>query len=643
MLQRIRDNTQGLLAKIFVGFIIAVFALWGVDSIVGSFLTTPAVLSVNGVDISDAEIETLTQSKAQEFFSELGADADLSGFDESVFRDSAVSELIQRELLVQSATRSKMGVASTSIDRQIAQTPDFQIDGVFNSERASLLLSNIGYSPASYRTALAREKMLNQLLSAYSATGFATSAELQRLVALTHQKRSFRYLTLGLAGQTEGIEITDEEISAWYQDHQNDFMLEEQVVIEYLELNKDTMQSEVAVTEEELQSIYAAEQEAFQAQTERRASHILFEAMTDAEFAAAQTEAETAKARLDAGEDFAVLAAEFSDDTGSADTAGDIGYTTGTNFPEAFELALRELAIGEVSAPVRTEFGIHLIKLTEQSETAVETFEQRRTTLESDLRASKADTLFLARSEELSNLVFEAVDLQEPADTMGLTIQRSEQFGRAGGTGITALRGVIDAAFSSEVLEDSLNSELVALDASRSVVLRVVEHQLPAVLPLDEVSGEIAVLLRLERAKEQVKLIGATIVSSLETDADIEGLLAAQNTSWNQVYAIERDAPGANAEITDKVFTMQRPAQDGAAIAGHQLTDGSYIVVELQTVTDGTEADFEENEEASMRNFVSQQMASNDFAAFMGSLEARAEIEGRDALATTLDDSAEAF
>lgn len=643
MLQKIRENTQGVLAKILVGILIAVFAMWGVDSIVGSFLTTPAALSINGVDISDAEIESLTQSKAQEFYAQLEVNADLSGFDESVFRDSAINELIQRELLVQSATRSKMGVSSASIDREIAQTPDFQIDGVFNSERASLLLANAGYSPAGYRAALTRDKLLKQLLSAYSSTGFATSADMQRLVALSHQKRSFRYLTLGLAGQTEGIEITDEEISTWYHDHQDDFMLEEQVVIEYLELNKNGMEAAVEVSEEELQSAYAEEQAAFQAETERRASHILFEAATEEEFTAAQTEAETVKARLDAGEDFAALALEFSDDTGSSDAAGDLGYTTGTNFPEPFEEALRTLAIDEVSAPVRSEFGIHLIKLTEQSETIVETFEERRAALESDLRARKAADLFLARSEELSNLVFEAVDLQEPADTMGLTIQRSEPFGRTGGTGITALGGVIDAAFGAEVLENSLNSELIALDDSRSVVLRVVDHQLPAVRPLEEVSGEIAVLLRLERAKEQVKLIGETIVSAMQAGSDIEGLLAAQNTSWNQVDAIERGISGANAEISDKVFTMPRPAEGATVIAGYQLTDGSYIVIELQNVTDGTAADFKDNEEENMRNFVSQQVAANDFAGFMKSLEARADIEGRDALAPALGDTAEEF
>lgn len=632
MLQKIRDNTQGTFSKIFLGFVIAVFGLFGLESLVGTFMTSTATLKVNGVEITSAEIDALTNNKTQEFFAQLGDNPDLSGFDETLFRESAINELIQRELLLQSALNANMTISSVAIDREIARTPDFQIDGVFNAERASLLLRNAGYSPASYRASRTRERMINQILAGYSATGFATPADMERIAALAHQKRSFRYLTLGLEGQTDGIDISDADIEAWYQEHRDEFMLEEQVTIEYVELNRNDMMAEVEVTEEELQRRYADEQAAFQAQTERHAAHILFTAFTEDEYEAALAEAQAVKARIDNGEDFAALAAEFSDDTGSAADGGDVGYTTGSNFVEPFEEALRSLEVGAVSDPVRTEFGYHLIKLLDQSETEVETFEQRRTALENDLRAQKAQDLFIQRSEELSTLAFEAFDLQEPANALGLTIQRSGPFGRSGGVGITALRNVINTAFSPEVLDERLNSDLIALDATRSVVLRVVDHQEPQLRPLDEVRGEITVILQRERASEQVRAVGETIVSSMQGGANIDGLLAAQNATWTQVDAIERNVAGANAEITDKVFTMPRPEAGATVVQGHTLSDGSYIVIELQNVTDGTPADFRENEEGNLRNFITQQMATLDFAGFMGSLEARAEIVGRNAV-----------
>jgi len=629
MLQKIRDNSQGLIAKIFIVFIIAVFALFGIDSIVGSLLTSVPAVSVNGVDITEVEIESLAQSKTQDFFANLGDNPDLSGFDENRFREEAIAELIQRELLLQSASGAGMEISPVIIDRRIAQIPDFQVDGVFNNERATLLLRNMGYSPAGYRAALAQDTVLNQLLSAYTATGFATPAEVAHLAALTHQKRTFRYFELGLGTQVEGQTVTADEISAYYAANQEEFRQEEQVTIEYLELDKTAMLSEISVEEDAIRALYDQQLLAFQAQTERRASHILLEAFSEEDYAATETEASAIKARLDAGEDFATLAAEFSDDTGSAQSGGDVGYTTGTNFVEPFEAALQALAINQVSDPVRTEFGWHLIMLTEINETEIDPYEFRRDALEIDLKAQQADLLFLERSEELSNLAFESVDLDGPAAAMGLEKRRSDPFGRSGGTGITALPVVINAAFSVDVLEDSLNSDLLQVDASRSIVLRVVEHELPTIRELAEVQAEIEALLRIEKASEQARLIGETIVSSLQAGDNIDGLLGVQGVSWSQVDASERSNFMLNPEIMDRVFTLARPQQDMTTVAGYTLANGDYVVIELQAVADGTETDLQENEGQNIRNFVSQQGAASDFTSFITGLEARAEIEGR--------------
>jgi len=523
-----------------------------------------------------------------------------------------------------------MEISPVNIDRRIAQIPDFQIDGVFNAERASLLLNNIGYSPAFYRAALATDALLNQIIAGYTASGFATPAEVARLAALTHQKRSFRFVELGLNAQSEGLTVSPEEIQAYYAANPNEFMQEERVIIEYLELDKTPMMAAVEVTEEQLRALYEEQNLAFQAQTERRASHILFEAGTDEEYAAAEAEAATVKARLDAGEDFAALAAEFSDDTGSAQGGGDVGYTTGSSFVDAFEQALQALAVEEVSSPVRTEFGFHLIKLTELNATEIESFEVRRSALEQELRASETDRLFVARSEELSNLAFESVDLDDPAAAMGLSKQRSEWFGRSGGTGVAAYPAVTNAAFSPEVMEDGLNSDLIQLDSSRSIVFRTVEHQQPDLRPLSDVSGEIEVLLRIEKASEQARLIGETIVSSLKAGDNIDSLLTSQGLAWNQIEGSERSNLQVNPELMDHVFTLARPAAGTSTIAGYTLGNGNFVVIELQSVTDGSNSDLQENEEAGMRNFLSQQAAANDFTAFMDGIEKRATIKGRD-------------
>jgi peptidyl-prolyl cis-trans isomerase D len=630
MLQKIRDNTQGAISRIFVWFIIGIFSLWGVDTIVGTFISSASILTVNGQEISELEIESLSQQKAREFYTSVDETTDLSDFDDSVFRESAINELIQRELLAQSAARSGMNVSSASLDLRIAQTPDFQIDGVFNAERANLLLQSIGYTPTSYRAMLASESIINQLLVAFSGTGFSTPVELARVAALTHQKRTFRALSLSLDTQAGEMEIPEADIQAWYDANQAEFVQPEQVRVSYLELDKDDLFDEVMVTEDSIRAAYDEESALFQAQTERRASHILFAASTEEEFTAAMAAATAAKSRIDNGEDFAALALELSDDTGSAQDGGDVGYTTGSNFDEDFEAALRNLQVDEVSGPVRTVFGVHLIKLTEQAETENAPYEERRDDIERQLKQGEVDVLFISRADELGNLAFESLDLQEPAASMGLEIQESEWFSRSGGIGIAAFDGVVNAAFGNEVLEERLNSDLVTLDPNRAVVIHVAEHQPEQIRPLEEVRVEIEGLLRIQKMQEQARLIGETIVASLQAGENVDELLQAQNVQWQDFGNVERGEPTLNPEIGTYVFGLARPVDGVPVYAGRQLSSGNFIVVELHSVQDGTVADFEEGEEASLGNFISQQHSSNDFAGFMMGLEARAEIEGRE-------------
>jgi len=632
MLQKIRDNTQGIFAKIFIGFIIAVFALFGVESIVGTFLNPVPVLEVNGVEINTIEIDTLSQRKAQEFFANLGEDADISSINDAMFRQSAIDELIQRELLKQSAANSGMAISTASIDRRILQTPDFQIDGVYNDERANILLRSMGYSPAGYRATLSQEMLLNQILAAYSGSGFVTNQELEHLAALVHQKRSFRFVSLSLDSQGSDIEISDADINQYYESNQSNFQREEQVRVAWIELDKQKLLDAITVSEQDVRALYDQEVITFQAQTERRAAHILFEAGDASELEAKLAQASEVKARLDAGEEFAELAAQFSDDAGSAQDGGDVGYTTGDSFVPEFEEALQGLEVGAISAPVRTEFGYHIIKLVEENPTEIESFEARREALELDLKSREGNTLFIARSEELGNLAFESIGLEEPASIMGLELQQSDWFGRTGGTGITASRAVIDASFSGEILQERLNSELIQIDQNRAVVLQVIDHQLPEIRPLEEVRGEISLALRLERMREQARQLGETIASSVQSGQNIDSLLEAQGLSWNVLDAVERSDQRVNPFIMERLFGLPAPAEGQSSVLGFQLPTGDYVVADLQSVIPGTMDDLAGDEEQSMRSFLSQQGAALDFAGFFFSLENRAEILGRENL-----------
>lgn len=627
MLQYIRDNSRGFLAKIFMAFVIAVFALFGVESIIGTFLTSDTALRVNDVELSEAQIENAVQRRIQQEISRM-SEAELATLDEAAIRRQTIDELIQRELLVQAAADQGLTVSALALDRQIASSEDFQVNGVFNNERAQAVLMSAGYTPTSYRNLLAREGLLEQLINGYTGSTFVTNAELEGLAALSGQTRDIRYLLVDAGQDPMDIEVSDEEVATFYEQNQETFIREEHVSVNYLLLDKTALAESVEVPEEDIVARYEQEIAASAAQTERRASHILLEARDAAGLEEARELASELKNRLEAGESFEDLAAEYSDDTGSSNFAGDVGYTTGDSFVEAFETALQALEVGEVSAPVQTQFGIHLIKLTELNEAEVASLDEVRDRIRSEIATEQTESRYQSLGEQLNTLAFESFDLQAPAEQLGLEIMQTDAFSQQGGSGIANEQSFINVAFSPEVLEDGLNSGLTRVDENRSVVVHLAEHQPAMVRPLEEVRPLILLRLRSDKLSQIAQERGERIQSSLAGDGDISGLFADFGLNWNRVDAMERDSQALNPQLRDWAFTLPEPSYtDDSNVHGQLLNSGTYAIVELQAVNPGSLEDLTEQELNSLQNFLAQQSATNLFAALLTKLENEADIE----------------
>ncbi len=623
MLQTIRNNSQGFLAKIFVGFIVFIFAIFGLDSLV-TYVNTESSVSVNGVDIDEVAIESEAQRITQDLLSSLGAQIDISSIDTTQFREQAINNLVERELLIQTALENGMIISSAALDRDIASTPDFQVDGVFSNERAQALLASFGLTPASYRASLQQQGLLNQMLTAYSTSSFATPRELEILARINEEKRNFRYVAISGATLAQTEEATEEEISQYYEANSALFMQGERVSLEYLELNKNDLLAEINVTEEQIQTQYDIEVSSLQAQTERRASHILLQATAN-EIEDATASAATIKTRLDAGDSFDDLAAEFSDDSGSAAFGGDVGYTTGETFAEEFELALSKLTLNEVSDPVRTQFGIHLIKLTEITENEVPSLEESRDRIVRELQDQTVDELYITRAEELNNLSFESIDLQEPADILNLDIQTTELFDSAGGIGVAAETALINAAFGSDVRE-GLNSELITLDDSRSVVIRLLEYREPELKTLAEVRSEIESTIMMQKGEEQAVSLGETFLNNLNSDQNIDALLAVQGLEWDGGQNLSRTSSGLDPEIMQIIFSLSK-TDEQPVYEGQQLSSGDYVILELQAVIPGSLDEMTEENQLALQNYLMQMGATSDFSAYMSGVQLDADIE----------------
>ena len=631
MLQYIRDNSQGVVAKVIIGLIVAVFALWGVESIIGGFVATPPVAEVNGEEINELQL----QNSVQNLLASMGAET--QSLDPALVENVALNQLIDEAVLRQTAARSALAVSSARVDRFILDSPQFQIDGVFDSELAVRTMTSQGLSVPMYREDLGRRMMISQIANAYAGSNFLTPGELEQLIELQQQKRDVRYIAIPIGTRTLGTAIGDERIGEYYEQNREDFREPETAVARYVVLDQDEIAEEIAVAPEELQARYEQERSEYQGAAEKRASHILFETFGVSEEEALE-QARTARQRLADGEDFAALALELSSDTISAEAGGDIGYTDGTAFPPEVESTLGQLALGETSEPVVSEFGVHLVRLTEDSQDAFPPFEEVSARIERDLKSSQVELIYSARLEDLSNLAFESGDLRMISEQLNLPVMTSAAFGRNGGADIFSDPAVVAAAFSDEVLLDGNNSDVLELDDTRAAVVRVEEFNESHIRPLEEVQAEIAVLLRAEMEREAAANLGNEVLTALESGEEIEELLTTNELAW-----IEEDGVGRNGgiqvnqEIARHVFSMPAPAADPLRDS-LVLGNGAYVVVELNAVIPGSLEDLPEDQRQSLTRSLASDLGTNDFERYLQTLRENADITRQESIFGDFED-----
>ena len=620
MLQDIRDNSQGIIAKVIIGLIVAVFALFGVESIIGGFIQSPPVAEVNGEELTQLQLDQGTQN----LVNSIGAG--LESFDQEFLESIALNQLIDETMLRQHALDAAMAISSARIDRNILDTPSFQINGVFDSDLAVRTMAAQGMSVPLYRESLTQSMLLSQVASAFTGSNFITENELSKIAELTGQTRDFRYLSVTLGTRTLGTAINDNQISDYYDANSDEFTEEETIVVEYVILDKEIISQEIEVNEDELLVQYEAERSQYEGSSEKRAAHILFEVGFDLTEEEALELAANTQQRLFDGEEFASLALELSTDVVSAEEGGDIGYTDGSAFPQEIEEAIEGLVLDEVSDPVITEFGVHLVKLTEDAENVFAPFEDERERIERDLKSSEIELIYAERLQDLSNLAFETGDLQTINEELGLTVLVSEAFGRSGGVDVFSNQSVVDVAFSDEVLVDGNNSDVIELDDSQSIVIRVLEFNEAAILPIQEVQAEIAVILRTDMERNAVQEIGNQLTAAIELETGLEALLNENELQWIEETGIERNSFSVNREILNQVFALPRSTSEPRR-SSLTLNNGTFVLIELLQVNEGSIDSIPGEERQGFIESVTADLGNSEFQAYMNTLRANSDIE----------------
>lgn len=626
MLQSIRENSKGIVAKIIVGLIVVTFALFGVESLVSLTAGSNAPATVNGEEISERQLLQGVELQRRQLLSQMGENADPTLLDDNVISKMVLDGLVEQNILIQSAQSQGLVYSDQMIDQMLVNTPNFQVDGRFDRVQFESVLRNAGFTPLSYRELLRKEKLIEQQRTAYLLSAFAIDPELERVVALDRQTRDLSYFTLTADDAKSGITVTDDEAQSYFEERRGDYKTEEQVVIEYLLLDKAKMLDDVDATDAEMREKYDALVASFEGQEERKAAHILIEISDEQDSAAAKAKAEQIAERIAAGEAFAELAKAESNDLGSAENGGDLGFNGKGLFVPEFEDALFSLEKGQVSDLIRTEFGYHIIKLDDVKATEAPSFEDVKSDVKYDILREKVEAVYVERLERLADLSFSSGDLVEPAETLELEIITSEAFTRLGGNDdVTSNTKTVSAAFSEELLKEGVNSVPLELDSSRAIVIRVKEHLLPREQEFSEVAAQVKAGLLLTRVAEKLDTQVAEILAALSGGAELS--VQAGDREVKTLEAASRSQPELPAEVRVEAFKVAHPQEGAASYTSVTMADGSRAIVAVTGVNVGASDTLEDKERQAMKAVLGSRKGQYVYSDLTAELSSKAVVE----------------
>ncbi len=500
MLQSFRDKIRGVTAGILVGIICIPFVFFGVDALFVSGDSVERAAEVNDEPVTELRVQqavALQRQRLQDQYDDL----DPSLIDDEMLRGPVIESVVRQKAIAQAARKQGMAVPRQTFRNMVVNSPAFQRDGRFDPGLYEISLNRMGYTQGSYRKLVTEEMLASQFAQGILSSGFVPEAELEQLAAVVRQKRRFHYLTLPTATFADNVAVSEEEIVAYYEENTERFRQPESVVLEYIRLDADSLKDKVDVSDEDVRREFERQMANREADAQWHVAHILIEERADDSHSALIQEIQE---KLAEGGDFGDLAREYSDDAGSAGQGGDLGRLSPGMLPGEMEAAIEDMAPGDISQPVETDSGVHIVKLLDRTDAGEgPVFEDERDRIRAELERRAAREKLPATVEELKDMAFNAENLQAVADRLDLEARRSDPITRDGGPGIGEIGQVVRAAFSDDVLEDGYASEVMELSDGDYIVV-MVDERIPAHrTPLEEVRETVAERVRADKCRRQ--------------------------------------------------------------------------------------------------------------------------------------------
>ena len=565
MLEAIRAHSQGWLAKLILTLIAVPFALFGIDAYLKNAGSDAAVAKVAGSSVSVVEYRNAMQSLRNKMQSE--GQKDLSLLDTPQARLTVLNRLINTRLLNAEAQDSKFKISNEQLSEFVITLPEFQQNGKFSQEVYDKLLTQNQMTPSKFENMMRGELVTQQVRDGIPPLAFATKAVEDRAIKTELQQREVTIAEIKSADFISQVKVDDAEVKAYYEKHKDKFQVPEQVKLEFVRFSANDLIMKMQVTEEDSKRFYNENAAKFQGDEKRRASHILIgfgpgatpEAKAQAKKKAEEILAEVKKNPAK----FAELAKKNSQDPGSAEKGGDLGMFGRGAMVKAFEEAAYSMKPGQVSDLVQSEFGFHIIKLTEISGQA-QSYESLKPQIRAELMYQKALAKFSEEAENFNNLVYEqSSSLKPAADNYGLQVQKTDWVSAADGAKFFKNDKLMSLVFSNEVLNDKRNTEAVEVANNTLVAARVVEHKAAAPRSFDEVKAGITDFLKIEKASKLAIDKGNAALASLKQNQ------AVSNIDWIPAVTVDRKNAQGLTELTMsnvfKIDTTKLPAYTGVS------------------------------------------------------------------------------
>lgn len=614
MLTTIREKAQGAFAGGILLLIGIPFVLWGINNYMDNGKEAP-VASVGDKDFYQRDV-----NKAYEQYSQSLRGM---GIDEQSLKAQALQKLIKDEVLLQYVQSHGLTATDDAVREFIKGLEYFQTDGHFDDAKYKSLLANQHISSNEFVGRIKNALVMEQFQTSIIQSSFASQYDVESFFKIQNQQRDADYVTLPLPALTEAPK--DEEISAYYQQHQNDFQTPEQLSVDYVELSLADMAKTVTVTDDKLKAYYEEQKDLYTAPERRKISHILFAVNAKVDAAQALEKAQKAKQAL-ANKDFATLAAELSDDKATAKMGGDLGLFTAGVMEKGFEEAASTLKQGEVSEPVKSTFGYHLIKVTELVPAQIKPYESVKDEVTKAYQKAQAENSFYAAGEKLADISYQNPDsLQPVADALGLTIKKSALFTKDKGEGIAADDKVRGAAFAEEVLHGN-NSPPVEVGSDAVVVLRMQEHKAPATLELAAVKQDIAVILNTQKAKELVIENAKQIKSRLQAGEPLQAIAGENKLEVKTLKELTRRKADLPPAMLQAIFKAPKPVGGKPSVLIVPQPSGEQIVVSLTKVTEGVMGESDKKQLEQAKTGIGTALGQSEFNAVLNSLQTDADI-----------------